>query len=116
MQGIRTFAAAACAVLVGCGISSTRYVDDADAHSVTRGRITRIAGLNTQSILPLTDGVVLVLTEPGCEVTLSFEDGKSTVYNVGSGDKLVCGTNADYILRPQMTVDLPDGARTDANP
>lgn len=107
---------AACALLAGCGVSSTRYVEDADAHSVTRGRITRIAGLNTQEILPLTDGVVLVLSEPDCEVTVRFDDGKSTVYEAGPGDKLVCGTDADYLLRPQMTVDLPDGTRTDGNP
>lgn len=99
---------AAVVLLAGCGTSSSRYVSDSDAHSVTRGRITRVAGLNSQRLIPLRDGVVFVLSDPGCKLTIKFEDGKSADYEARAGDKLVCAKNADYYLQPQSTVELPE--------
>ena len=90
------------ASLASCSVSSSSYVDDLAGYSVTSGRITRIEGLHAEQIVPLSDGLAVTVSQPGCKVLMQFDDGDTRVFDAGRGVILVHGYSTDYLLSSQL--------------
>jgi hypothetical protein len=97
------------AALASCAASSASFVGDLPGYSVTSGRITRIEGLHAEQIVPLSDGVAVTVSQPGCRVLVEFQNGDTRVFDAGRGVILVHGYSKDYILSSQLDEALRSG-------
>ena len=97
-----TLFACAIASLSACKTTAESYVAEMPGYSVVTGRITRIENLHTEDVTPLSDGMVFVLSQPDCRVSITFEDDQRKVFNVGQGVIIVHGAKGDYILESEI--------------
>ncbi len=88
--------------LGACSVSSESYVADISGYSVTRGRFMHIENLHAAKIEPLSDGVAITLSQPGCRVKILFDNDQERVMETGRGVILVHGYANDYILKLEM--------------
>jgi len=88
------------APIAACSTSSAAFVDAQSGYSVTRGKLLRVDGLVSESLVRLGDGVAFNIDGTACKVALSFGDGSKRVLELGEEDVLVCGVDMDYVLQP----------------
>jgi hypothetical protein len=86
--------------LSACAASSASYVDKETSQGamVTRGRVTKIENLNSDSLQSLSDGSAITVSKPGCRVTIEFAGKQSQVLELPAGARLVCAGDSDYVL------------------
>ena len=85
--------------LCSCAVTSREYVEDLAGYSVTEGRITRIAGLQTEALESLEDGLAVTVSQSGGKVWIMFDSGESRSFELDRGVILVHGYESDFILR-----------------
>ena len=103
MKIVRSLGAAliACATFVSCSTSSQSYVEEISGYAVTRGRIQRVEDLHTDQMQPLTDGVAITVSRPGCRVSMLFDNDETRVIETDRGAIIVYGYANDYVLRAE---------------
>jgi len=101
LRPIRGVVLGALALLGACASSSTSYIADQTGYAVTRGRIVAVENLYTDNIEPLADGLAVTVSQPGCRVTMQFEDERTMEFDVDPGVVLVYGYGDDYIMRSE---------------
>jgi hypothetical protein len=88
--------------LCSCAVTSKEYVEGLAGYSVTEGRITRIAGLQTETLEPLEDGLAVTVSQPGGKVWILFDSGESRTFELDRGVILVHGYESDFMLRSAL--------------
>ncbi len=88
--------------LCSCAVTSREYVEDLAGYSVTEGRITRIAGLQTEMLESLEDGLAVTVSRSGGKVWIMFDSGESRAFDLDRGMILVHGYESDFILRSAL--------------
>ena len=92
---------AAATTLGACTASSESFSSDISGYSVIRGRVVQIENLHASKIEQLADGVAITISQPGCNVTIQFDDETTGEFSPPAGAILVHGFDNDYILQSQ---------------
>ena len=106
------------ALVSSCATSSSQFVGRAKGYARHVGQITSIEGVSSDKLEELADGVAITLSAPA-RVTLVFDEreSRSKVFELESGDIIVCGEGADSILEPyDQEPAAPDAVPIEATP
>ena len=100
------------ALLSGCLSSAQEYVNENQQGFYTvKGEIKEIEGLTATKWEDLSDGFVLIVDHPGCDVTLQQGETKRSRFDLRPGDRIVHGMEHDFLLSalaPNQKTDQPE--------
>ena len=102
-------------------LSAQDYVNgNQQGYYTVKGEIKAIEGLNATKWEDLTDGFVLTVDHPGCEVSLQQGDTKRSRFDLSPGDRIVHGIDNDFLLSAlapnQTTSDKKDPPKEEDPP
>ena len=88
--------------LASCASTSRSFVEGMSGYSVVRGRITEVQNLSADLKQSLGDGLAIIVSQPGCKVSMRFPDNQTKMLDLEPGMMIVYGSNDDFVLRSEF--------------
>lgn len=98
-------------LLSSCSTPSAKYADELVGYAVTKGKVRRVANLNSEDPVHLADGLAMSVSEGHCQVAIQLGERVKTIALLPKSI-LVLGAENDYILVPHW----PPGEEPEAVP
>ena len=95
--------ALACVFAAACTTTTDTYIQELRGYAVTRCEFVQIRGLCSDGMRTLGGGVAVVVSEPGCQVDVSF-GSRTHRFDLEPGSILLHSDQGDYLLQLHQAV------------